>query len=156
MITQEFIKSVLNYDENTGKFTWIKNGKSAGYIQKNGYVRFNFDNKHYRGHRLAWLYMYGEYPESHIDHINGNPSDNRICNLRLCTRNQNMQNRKVNKNNKIGIKGVSWNKAINKWHVQIGLNGKVKHIGYFDDLEFAELVSVEARDKYHKEFARAL
>lgn len=67
-----------------------------------------------------------------------------------------MQNRKINKNNKLGIKGVCWNKNIQKYHVQIGLNGKVKHIGYFEDLEFAELIAQEARDKYHKEFARKL
>lgn len=154
MITQNFIKSVLNYDEKTGIFTWIKSNKVAGYKQKDGYIRFNFENKHYRGHRLAWLYVYGEYPTFHIDHVNGNTSDNRICNIRKCTRNQNMHNRRINKNNKIGIKGVCWNKRAEKWHVQIGLNGKVKHIGYFDDLELAELVSNEARDKYHREFAR--
>ena len=156
MITQEFIKSVLNYDKETGIFTWIKNGKVAGYKQKDGYVRFNFNNKHYRAHRLAWLYVYGIYPDSHIDHINGNTTDNSINNLRLCNRNQNMHNRKLNKNNKAGIKGVCWNRKIGKWHVQIGISGKVKHLGYFDDLEFAELVSVEARDKYHKEFSRKL
>lgn len=154
MLTQEFLKSVLHYDQDTGIFTWVKNSKVAGYTQKDGYVRFNFNNKHFRAHKLAWLYVYGEYPESHIDHINGNPSDNSICNLRLCTRNQNMQNRKINKNNKIGIKGVCFNIRANKWHVQIGVNKKVKHIGFFDDLEFAELVAIEARDKYHKEFAR--
>jgi hypothetical protein len=155
-LNQEYLKSILNYNENTGKFTWVKNGKNAGYIQKNGYVRFNFNNKHYRGHKLAWLYVNGELPDQHIDHIDGNPNNNAISNLRLCNRNQNMQNRKINKNNKLGIKGVCWNKKIEKYHVQIGLNEKVKHIGYFDNLEFAELVSIEVRNKYHKEFARAL
>lgn len=154
MVTQDFIKSLLNYNPDTGIFTWKRNNRKAGYVQKDGYIRFNFNNIHYRAHRLAWLYVYGNFPDSHIDHINGNPSDNRINNLRLCDRSQNMSNRKLNNNNKLGIKGVCWNKRIKKFHVQIGINGKVKHIGYFDDLEFAELVSIEARNKYHKDFAR--
>ena len=155
-INQDFIKSKLNYDPETGIFTWKRKkvSNTAGYLQKDGYIRFNFNNKHFRAHTLAWLYMYGEYPSQHIDHINGNPSDNRISNLRLCTRSQNMHNRKVNKTNKLGIKGVCWNKRIKKFHVQISLNGKVNHIGYFEDLELAELVAIESRIKFHKEFAR--
>lgn len=159
MVTQEYLKSVLNYDPDTGIFTWKVNkskrskiGTVAGYIY-NGYVIIEINNKSYKAHRLAWLYQYGEFPENCIDHINCNRSDNRICNIRKATKLQNSQNYKTPVTNKSGVKNVSWYKSLNKWVVSLSINGKKKTIGYFEDLEFAELVAVEARNKYRMEFA---
>lgn len=159
MVTQEFLKSVLNYDKDTGIFTWAVNkskrcniGDVAGH-KDNGYIRIEINNKAYRAHRLAWLYVYGEMPKLHIDHINSNRSDNRVSNLREATYQENSKNYSTPKTNTSGVKNVSWYKKLNKWVVSLGVNGKKKTIGYFDDIEFAELVAIEARNKYHMEFA---
>jgi hypothetical protein len=152
------LKELLSYDKDTGVFVWIKprqgvrTGVAIGTSNGLGYLRIRFKGKSYYAHRLAWLYMYGYMPKQ-IDHINGNPSDNRISNLRECNQTQNMCNKKVSSANKSGVKGVSYAMHAKKWKVQIQLNGKNKHIGYFDDFEFATLVADEARNKYHKEFA---
>lgn len=154
MITQEFLHSILNYDPNTGIFTWIKNGKVAGTIKNNKSIHIGIKSKTYLAHRLAWIYVYGNIKSEMIDHINGNPSDNKLCNLRECNRSQNRCNSKLNKNNTSGIKGVVWNKQYKKWKVSVTINRKQKTIGHFNDLELAELASIEARNKYHKEFSR--
>ena len=159
MITQEYLKSILDYNCDTGIFTWKVNkskrskaGSIAGW-HDNGYTRIEIDGKAYKAHRLAWLYVYGELPEVLIDHVNSNRSDNRLCNLRQATYQENSENYKTPKTNTSGVKNVSWYKQLNKWVVSMSIKGKKKTIGYFDDLEFAELVAIEARDKYRMEFA---
>jgi hypothetical protein len=113
MITQKQLKELLSYDSNTGVFTWIKKtsnrapvGNVAGYLNHDGYVYIKINNKIYSAHRLAWLFTNKAYPENMIDHINGNRSDNRICNLREATRVENAYNQKKQKNNTSGVKGV--------------------------------------------------
>ena len=96
---------------------------------------------------------YGYLPK-YIDHVDGDSVNNRIENLREATNQQNAYNQKLRKNSTSGVKGVNWDKDTNKWRVRIQINGKHTHIGSFEDLMLAELVAVEARDKYHKEFAR--
>lgn len=159
MITQDDVKLNLHYDENTGIFTRIKSnhhsvkiGEVAG-TDNRGYVMISINHKKYSGHRLAWLYVYGELPE-YIDHINGNRSDNRLCNLRPANKLTNNYNSKLRKDNVSGVKGVTWSIQLKKWAARISINGYRKFLGYFDDLEFAELVTSEARLKYHGEFAR--
>ena len=115
MITQERLKELLRYEPDTGKFYWLGGrrggntaaGKPAGAITRNGYVRIASGGKAYLAHRLAWLYVNGELPEVSVDHINNNTTDNRICDLRLATFSENQYNRRVAKNNKSGIKGLS-------------------------------------------------
>jgi hypothetical protein len=89
-----------------------------------------------------------------IDHINGNGLDNRRCNLRLCTTPQNKRNSRLRKDNKSGFKGVSWNKAAQKWVSQITHNGKVIYIGSFDNTVDAAIAYNEAALTLHGEFAR--
>jgi hypothetical protein len=160
MITQQKLKELLNYNQDTGIFTWIsksKNKISIGYTAgtKNfyGYIIITLKGKRYRAHRLAWLYVNGKFPKNCIDHINNNPSDNRICNLREATYKENSCNQKLKKNNKSGVKGVTWHKVYKKWQARISVNSKRILLGFFDDLEFAELVINEARQKYHGEYA---
>lgn len=159
MITQEYLKSILDYNQNTGIFTWKVNkskrsniGNVAGWLD-GGYTKIEIDNKPYKAHRLAWLYVYGEMPKHLIDHINNDRSNNKISNLREATYQENNENYKTPKTNKSGVKNVSWYKQLNKWVVSISIKGVKKTIGYFDDLEFAELVAIEARNKYRMEFA---
>ena len=159
MITKEILQSKLDYDPETGIFTkktnsWkFKIGDVAGCKSPKGYILIGIKNKQYLAHRLAWFYVYGDLPQF-IDHINGNPSDNRICNLRKCTKSENSKNRGKQKNNTSGVKGVTWDKQCNKWKAQIKFNGKVKNLGVFKDLEFAALVVKEARTKFHGVFAK--
>ena len=159
MITQSELKRLLNYNPFTGIFTWnIKSaykkiGSIAGYVAKDGYIRIKINRKSYPAHRLAWIYTYG-YLDGILDHINCIKNDNRICNLRKATYSQNQLNKKMSKNNTSGIKGVTWNKNAKKWMAITTVNGKNKNLGYFEDIELAELVVNEARNMYHQEFAR--
>ena len=154
------LKSKLHYEPETGIFTWIKSlkGTKAGAIagSKCGkYTIITFNQYKYLAHRLAWLYIYGEMPKYFIDHINGNGMDNRISNLREATKNQNGHNSKISKRNTSGVKGITWHKYKQKWHATLNANYKRIHIGYFDNLELAELAINEARTKYHGDFARS-
>jgi hypothetical protein len=157
MITQAELKELLNYNPDTGVFTWnvSKPGRSFGSIagtrHVNGYTHIQLNKKIYKAHRLAWLYVHGYFPEC-IDHINNDRDDNRIENLREATVTQNNHNSKLSKNNTSGIKGVSWHKKSMKWCATIGVYGKTIYLGLFDNLELAELVITEARNKYHGEF----
>jgi hypothetical protein len=89
-----------------------------------------------------------------VDHVDGNGLNNQKVNLRLCTHQENMQNRKTQKNNKSGLKGVSWHKNEEKWRAVIKAEGKYKHLGYFPTKELAALAYNEAAVKYFGEFAR--
>jgi hypothetical protein len=154
------VRKLLNYNSDTGIFTWKtdvsnkKKGSVAGTLHHHGYIQIAINKKFYPAHRLAWVYVYGEMPKKYIDHINGIRDDNRIANLREATHFQNLQNMKISCRNKSGHKGVEWHKAVGKWRVRCQANGKRIELGHFDNLELAALVSIEARAKYHKEFAR--
>jgi hypothetical protein len=158
-LTQEYLKSILDYDLDIGIFTWKVNkskkskiGDAAGWLD-NGYTKIEINHKPYNAHRLAWLYVYGEMPKNLVDHIDGNRSNNKISNLREATYQKNSENYKTPKTNKSGVKNVSWYKKLDKWVVSISIRNAKKTIGYFDDLELAELVAVEARNKYRGGFA---
>lgn len=91
-----------------------------------------------------------------VDHINGDTLDNRRCNLRVCTTQQNHWNRRVGKNNTSGFVGVSWNKHAKKWMAAIRLNTKTKTLGYRDTPEEASLLYKAASKKYFNEFVRSI
>lgn len=122
----------------------------AGYECKIHGYRFIVINKVlYRAHRLIWKMFHGRDPHE-LDHINRNRTDNRIENLREVTRSENNFNHPVRKDNKCGVRGVSWHSKTNKWRVGITFNKKTMYLGCFKDLELACLVAEEARDKYHR------
>lgn len=161
MITKERLAQLFSYDPETGLFTRIigRKGVAAGAIAGakmfNGYIAIGIDHKQYLAHRLVWLWVHGQLPSKHIDHINGNREDNRISNLRLVDRVENMRNMKMPASNKSGVKGVCWHKAMKKWHVQIRHSGEQHSLGFFDDLAEAEKCIEAARAELHKEFARS-
>ena len=102
MITQELVKSLFDYDPNTGVFkrkVTVSNNAKVGQIldskNNHGYLQAAIKKKSFKVHRLIWLYVYGEFPEDTIDHINGIRDDNRIENLRACTNKENLQNKKL-------------------------------------------------------------
>jgi len=154
MITQELVKSLFDYDPNTGVFkrkVTVSNNAKVGQTldskNSHGYLQAAIKKKSFKVHRLIWLYVYGEFPKDTIDHINGIRDDNRIENLRACTNKENLQNKKFFKNNTTGYKGVV--KKGNKFVAQIGFNGKCKHLGYFLKAEDAHKAYCEAGIKYH-------
>ena len=129
-----------------------KGGQKVTTVAPDGYLRVGFNSRQYLVHRVIFLYHHGFLPEC-LDHINGIRSDNRIENLRPATSYENICNSKFRSDNTSGVKGVHWNCVKKKWQVRLHVEKKVKSLGYYDDLELAELVIMEARDKYHKEFA---
>ena len=134
VLTQEELKEYLNYDLETGIFTWIKNPngnkKLRSTIRQDGYKVIGFKYGKYLVHRLAWFYVYGKWPENQIDHINGNKSDNRICNLRTVTNRQNSSNRYMHRYGH--LVGTAFHQQTQKWLAHIYVNGKNTHIGSFD------------------------
>lgn len=154
-LTQERLKYFLNYDEGTGVFKWRFNrkglfaGQVAGSISKDsGYVCIRIDNRLYRAHRLAWLYVYGVWPDDCIDHINHNRQDNRICNLREATKQDNQQNLSKNSANTSGVTGVSFYAAYSKWAAEIWVKKSKIFLGYFDNIEDAAEARRVAEKKY--------
>lgn len=125
-------------------------GDAVGYKRPDGYITVRINNKRYYIHRLVFLLHNGYIPK-YLDHIDGNPSNNKIENLREATILQNSCNARKKSNNTSGVKNVDFHN--NKWRIQIRTLGKKKTIGHFDDLEFASLVATEARNKYHGIFS---
>jgi hypothetical protein len=159
----EVLKEWLHYDPVTGIFTWRKNrrsckvsGSPAGSALNAGHITIKFAQKPYLAHRLAWIYMTGQPPPDMIDHINGDPSDNRWCNLRTCTHAENMRNRKMHANNECGFKGV-WkrrSRTRSPYVAQIRVNGKKIQIGTFASAELAHEAYLEAASRLHGSFKR--
>ena len=153
------VEEYLEYDETsiTG-LRWIKKpnrnipiGKEAGRIGSKGYYQTSCCGKRFENHRIIYFLVHGEWPKC-VDHIDGNPTNNLIENLRSATLSQNQFNRKINKNSKSGVKGVCWAAHANKWMATVSKNYKTYHLGYFKDLEEAKEVVESFRKTLHKEF----
>ena len=141
-------KNDLVYDPISGTF-W----RLAGCQTANGYRQIWFDGKQHMEHRVAWFLHYGEWPDRHVDHINGNRSDNRIANLRLATNSENLCNRRKPRNNTSGYKGVSYVKRYGAYQATIRFDGKNKFLGRFASPEAAADAYRRAALKHHGEFA---
>lgn len=153
----EHLNELLEYKD--GELFWrvnrcnnkIKAGTMAGTYNRAGYKFVRIDGVKYSNHRIIFFMHYLYVPEC-VDHINGNGLDNRIENLRPATRLENQRNQRLSKANTSGAKGVR--RQGNKWRVDIKLETGLKYFGTYDDLELAELVAIEMRNKYFGEFAR--
>jgi hypothetical protein len=154
-LTAKELRETLAYDANTGIFSWIirpskavKVGDKAGCLDKKGYVTIGIKRRIYKTHRLAWLYITGEWPNGLIDHINGNKADNRFENLRVVGADGNSQNvRKPNKRNKSGFMGVIFFQ--NKWRASITHKGKTHWLGDFATPEEAHQTYLVAKRNFH-------
>lgn len=159
MITHERLLELVNYDPNTGVFTnKIKRsnispvGKILGTKNKSGHLVAQLDKKMYLLHRLAWFYYYKVWPEGIIDHIDRNPQNNRIDNLREATKVTNSYNSKIRQDNTAGIKGVYYDKRRNKFYQQIVANKVKTFLGYFSTKEEAAIAYANAARILHGEF----
>lgn len=167
-LTAEFVRSILDYDPETGVFRWKERpeypqkwntryaGTVAGAVSSNHrYVRLQIriEEMMYKAHRIAWLYFYGEWPANDIDHIDGNAINNKISNLRCCTKVQNSANSKGK--SRCGLpKGVDYSMARKKYRARISMSGSDHHLGYFDDPQSAHLAYCDASKRIHGEFSR--
>lgn len=152
--TKELVSEYISYDPNTGSFKRlkasgpIKAGDKVGTVGKR-YVQIGVCGKRFRAHQLAWFLTYGYMPKT-IDHINGDGLDNRLCNLREVTQQQNIWNhRKPPSHNTTGFLGVSYFKAGGKFSAHINIDGKKIHLGYFDEPEIAHQAYLNAKRRLH-------
>lgn len=170
ILTQQVLRELVYYHPQTGAFYWRERplkffkeashqqvwnkrlaGTLAGCINPRGYWRFCIFGKQYTAHRLAWLYVYGEWPSMALDHINHDKTDNRIENLRQVTAMESSQNIPCSTRNKSGTVGVCWNKAQREWFAYISINRKQVFLGNFKNLDDAiqARVAAQKRNGYH-------
>ncbi len=147
-VTQERLHGLFSYDPEVGTFLRRKgsSGRPVGTAREDGYIRLTIDDRKYRAHRLAWLYVHGRWPAADLDHINGNRADNRIANLRECTRAENQQNlTKRTKPASSNYLGVSKCKQTGRWQA----NCNRIHLGRFDTPELAYTAYLAAKSELH-------
>lgn len=163
------LRQLLAYDPETGVLTWCARadyvgkratwnvryaGKVAGTPVAGGYVCIRIDREHYLGHRIAWAMTHGEWPEFDLDHRDGDPSNNRIENLRPATHAQNLKNQRRPSNNTSGYKGVSFRPERMKYRASIRVAGRQMFLGHFDTAEAAHSAYADAARREYGEFAR--
>lgn len=170
MITQSELKYLLSYDPETGIFIWLVSkpprisvGSIAGCVNKIGYYQITINRKQYLAHRLAWVYMTGEWPPNDIDHINGVRNDNRISNLRLATRSQNTTNQGAHSDNTTKLKGITkitWTNKDGtikvKYVAKCGLNNIHHYIGSYPTAELASAAYHAFAKLHHGEFYKEI
>lgn len=154
-ITHQRLLELLSYDPETGIFVRkvrrgnaTKPGDVVGQTSKRDYCTVMLDGRSYKLHRLAWFYVHAEWPAGVIDHINGEPNDNRIANLRDVTQGQNMQNQRAPRS-KTGTGFLGVTRTHRKFQARIQVNGKNIHLGTFDTAEAASRAYQSAKASLH-------
>jgi hypothetical protein len=157
MLEHSALTSNLDYNAMTGVFTWklatsnsVRVGGVAGSKTKKGYSAIRILGNYCLAHRLAWFYVHGCWPDGQIDHINGNPVDNRISNLRVVSNSVNAENkRRPITGNTSGLLGVSWMAGAKKWRAQICVKNEVVYLGLFEDKYEAHKAYLSAKRSFH-------
>jgi hypothetical protein len=119
-------------------------------------VTIGIDGVRYQANRLAWLYVYGQWPVDEVDHVNRDFIDKRISNLREASHAENMRNKNLHSNNKSGFKGVHWHAQSKKWRAQIKRDGKARSLGLYSTPEQAYEAYCTAAPVVHEQFASVL
>ncbi len=141
----------VDYDRLVAMGKWCINSK--GYAVRFLHFKKPFGKRYREIIRMHRVIM--DCPDGvFVDHINGNPLDNRKANLRICSNSENLRNRKIARNNSSGFKGVHWRKDVRKWRSRIALDNKQKHLGYFDCPLQAAHAYNQAAIQHYGEFAR--
>lgn len=160
-LTIERLREVLDYDQETGIFTWkVTRGsrkagqRTPGSLGGDGALYVRVDKVLYKAHRLAWFHVHADWPAEEIDHRNCDPADNRLANLRPADRCGNNHNTRIFSTNTSGFKGVCWNRHYKKWQAVINVRRKVIALGRYDRKEEAAEAYRVASEKYHGEFGR--
>lgn len=155
-LTREEVAALLAYDPDTGVFRWradrgpVKAGDIAGRLDAKGYRDIRVKGTLYKAHRLAFLLVTGKWPAQHVDHIDGDRQNNRWSNLRDVSNGINAQNLKTaQKNSKTGLLGVSPVKG-GRYQAAITVNGKPRHLGFYDSPEVAHAAYVAAKRLHHE------
>ena len=155
-LTAQRLRELLDYNAETGTFVWrVKTstrnsaGAVAGWTEPNGYKRLCIDSRKVWAHRAAWLYMTGNYPEHHIDHIDGNPLNNRFQNLRDVSQRANVHNqRRAHSQSTTGLLGVQ--RAGKRFVARIEASGVNIGLGRFDTPEEAHAAYIKAKRLLHE------
>lgn len=159
--TIERLKELLNYNPETGEFTWkigrkgALQGAKAGYVRKDGYLFICIDYRKIGAHRIAWALMTGEWCPDVIDHANMDKLDNRFSNLRRASKMLNAHNAPAPRSNTSGFKNVRWNSQRGKWQADTQINGARRYIGLFDTKEAAAAAYLQFAKSQLGEFARS-
>ena len=163
------LHQLLRYEPETGKLFWKEredvpsqwNARYAGKeaftcVMGAGYKQGSINSTLLYAHRVIMAMVIGEWPPEDVDHINGDRADNRLCNLRLATRSENMRNMKLPSRNASGCIGVSWDKGTQKWLAQIGIDGRNKYLGVFTSKAdaIAARKAAEAELGFHRNHGR--
>jgi len=147
------LRKLFRYDPKTGYLFYWKRPKGsnvdpsypAGYVNKKGYRRIQINREKYSAHRLVMKFNGIIIPEGlQVDHINGNRDDNRIENIRIVTGSENKKNSKKYNNNSSGYTGVAYHKKAQKWVAYIKSEGKLIHLGSFENKNDAAQVRKNA------------
>lgn len=158
--TADRLRELLHYDRETGVFTWradagrggrIAAGSIAGGVSgSGGYILIWIDGKKRSAHRLAWLYVTGNWPTKWLDHRNAVRTDNRFSNLREATPAQNNQNIQARRSDcSSGVRGVTWVADRKKWRAVIVVAGRQRHLGHFDSITEATAARAAAKSVAH-------
>jgi hypothetical protein len=152
----ENARTLLDYNKESGVFTWktsrgglAQKGVKAGSLDTKGYVQIKIDGRLIFAHRLAWFFVNGGFDFGHIDHIDRNPQNNAIANLRPCAHFENHQNTGLRADNTSGVTGVSFLKKSGKWLAYINLKGKRISVGRFDSFGDAVEARLKAKGEIH-------
>lgn len=157
MVTLEEVRSWFWYDAHIGVLVRLPDAplKLTRYRMSSGYVTFSIRGKTYYEHRLAWFYVFGEWPAEQLDHINRVKSDNRIPNLRLCSASENRYNVPKRRHNTTGAKGVVFHPKCphHPYQAKIVVKGRVISLGYYATVEEAASAYLRGAKQYANQFA---
>lgn len=176
----ELLRKLLRYEPDTGKLFWkvrtpdlfMDKPNSAEWLcsawnkkyanketflkkTRTGYRASAISKRQFLAHRVAWAIFYNEWPSQNIDHINNNPEDNRIENLRQATQQENCWNKRVRSDSGCGYKGVGWNKKTKTWFARIQVGAHRKYLGSFESAEEAHKAYCQAAKEIYGQFYHA-